>query len=29
MPNTTTNPTLSPEKYLGGERVQYYDGNYY
>jgi len=30
VPNTTpTNPNQSPETYLGSERAQYYDGNYY
>ena len=30
VPNTTpTNPNLSPETYLGADRAQYYDGNYY
>ena len=30
MPDTTPdNPNLSPETYLGSERVQYYDGDYY
>ena len=30
VPNTTpANPNQSPETYLGAERVQYYDGNYY
>ncbi|MGD0555940.1 MAG: cytochrome c biogenesis protein CcdA, partial [Streptosporangiaceae bacterium] len=30
VPNTTPdNPNLSPETYLGAERAQYYDGNYY
>jgi cytochrome c biogenesis protein CcdA/thiol-disulfide isomerase/thioredoxin len=30
LPNTTPdNPNQSPETYLGAERAQYYDGNYY